>query len=110
MHLPDPADLEACLDATRAALMAGDMDALAKLAELVETARAAGSAPNEAAARRIKSKAEHNGRMLQAALKGVRAARQRAQELGTQGRFSTYDAGGRRDQHGLASAIPARRL
>lgn len=108
--LLDPVDLEACLDATRVALMAGDMDSLAKLAALVDAASTAGSAPDEAAARRIRRKAEHNGRMLQAALKGVRAARQRAMELGTQGRFSTYDAGGRRDQLGLGPAGPARRL
>ena len=107
---PETADLEACLDATRTALMAGDMVTLAKLAGLVEVAIASSGRPEGPALLRVKKKAEANGRILQAALKGVRAARQRAQELSNHGRFSTYDAGGRRDQIGVAAAIPARRL
>lgn len=108
--MADCAALEMILDRSRAALAAGDLAALAGLAAETEAALAAARQGDRALAARLAEKARRNERLLAAALAGVRAARRRAQELTDRGRFSTYDAGGRRAQPGLAAAAPARRL
>ncbi|MEZ5796994.1 MAG: hypothetical protein R3D63_05635 [Paracoccaceae bacterium] len=110
--MPDPASLETFLLATGAALKAGDLPLLADLADRVEAALAEGTAaggdPRQAA--RVLQAARENERLLLAAMKGVRAARARAAQLTDRGRFSTYDAGGRRDLLGMPPTGPARRL
>lgn len=99
-------DLEALLDETRAALLAGDILRLAALADRV----AAAPPPADLAQLdRTRRKAARNATLLSAAMKGLRAARRRAEEAGRQGRFSTYDAQGRRDEIG-SPAAPARRF
>lgn len=108
--MADCAALETILDRGRAALTAGDLAALAGLAAETEAALAAAGRCDRALALRLAGKARRNERLIAAALAGVRAARRRAQELTDQGRFSTYDAGGRRGQPGLAAGTPARRL
>ena len=100
------ADLEVILDDSRAALLAGDMARLADLAAALADA----SPPAEPAAlRRLRRKAERNAQLLAAALKGIRAAQRRLQDLTGQGRSSTYDAQGQRAEIGTAPP-PARRL
>ncbi|NGM44384.1 hypothetical protein G5B31_02405 [Rhodobacter sp. SGA-6-6] len=108
--MADCAALETILDRSREALAAGDLAALAGLAAETEAALADAGCCGRALAGRLAEKARRNERLIAAALAGVRAARRRAQDLTDQGRFSTYDAGGRRGQPGLVAATPARRL
>lgn len=100
-------DLEAILDDSRAALLAGDM---ARLADLADALAVAEPPSDPAALHRLRQKAERNAQLLAAALKGIRAARRRLQDLTGQGRSSTYDAQGRRGEIGAAPLPPARRL
>lgn len=103
-------DLAQCLRETRAALMAGDLTRLADLAPRLEAALATYRPASAAAAGNLLSDARENGRLLQAALRGVRAAKTRASELTDKGRFSTYDSRGQRNQPGLGTQMAARRL
>lgn len=102
--------LEQILDDTRLAILAGDFKALAELAERCEAFLSGGLARNPAELGRIAAKAERNATLLKAASRGVAAARRRARELAEGGRFSTYDAAGRRGQLTDDQAAPARRL
>ncbi len=108
--MADFAGLETILDETLAALKAGDLPGLSDLSERAEAALAAQSPCDAVLAGRLLSKAQRNERMITAAMKGVKAARQRVQDLTTTGRFSTYDAGGHRDQVGVAPSLPSRRV
>jgi hypothetical protein len=100
-------DLETLLDETRDALLAGDLLRLAALtAQLDQAAPAADPAPLA----RSRRKAARNAALLEAALKGIRAARRRATELAQPGRFSTYDATGRRGALGTDPCPPALRF
>ncbi|MFZ1470040.1 MAG: hypothetical protein WAT09_13850 [Paracoccaceae bacterium] len=98
------------MDETLAALKRGDLPGLAALTARSDAALEAGGACDLALAQRLQAKAQKAARMIAAASKGVKAARQRVQDLTTEGRFSTYDSGGRRDQVGVSPAMAARRL
>ena len=100
--MADFSRIEKALDLTREALCKGDMPALDGLAAEVEAAIAEPGACSRAVARRLADKAALNERLIAAAMQGIRAAKRRAQDLTDQGRFSTYDATGRRGQPGLA--------
>lgn len=89
--------LEALLDHTRDALIAGDISNLAALAEQVEALVADLPQLDRPAAERLNQKANRNARLLQAAQRGVRAARQRVIEIQAGPALSTYDARGRRE-------------
>lgn len=104
--------LETILDRTRAALMAGDITALEGMAADAEAAlTAAVGHCDRTTAERLAEKARHNEQLIGAAMKGIRAAQRRAQDLTDRGRFSTYDSGGQRGQPGLApQGAAARRL
>ena len=109
--MTDTAGLEGILDETRKALMAGDLAALAGLALAAEqtlTRLKPDCTPE--AAERLAQKARPNERLITAALRGMKAATRRVRELTDDGRFSTYDANGRRNQPGLASPAAARRI
>ena len=108
--MPDFAGIETILDETHAALRAGNLPLLEVLSARTDLALDANGGCDRSLAQRLQRKAQRNARMIAAAMKGVKAARQRAQDLTTQGRFSTYDAGGRRDQVGLSTTAPSRRL
>lgn len=92
------AALEAQLDAAHAALRAGQLDALdilndktgALILRLAPTS-------DKAALMRLKAKAARNAACLQAAARGLRAARRRIEEVQTarQG-LGTYDSKGKR--------------
>jgi hypothetical protein len=88
--------LEDLLDRTHAALLAGDLAALSGLDERLAAAAEALPAPSLATARRLQRKAERNARLLQAAGRGLRAARARMAEIATGPGLATYDAQGRK--------------
>jgi hypothetical protein len=103
-------DLDAALDGTYAALLAGDLAALGGLSLTLENLADALPGLDRAAADRLRAKADRNGRMLQAAARGVRAARGRLAEISAAPTLTTYDARGRRESVGQVSAAPPRRL
>jgi hypothetical protein len=88
--------LEDLLDQTHAALLAGDLAALSGLDERLSAAAGALPTPSMATARRLQRKAERNARLLQAAGRGLRAARARMAEIATGPGLATYDARGRK--------------
>ena len=96
-----PSLLEDLLDQTRDALLSGNLAALAGLD--IQLAAEAGKLPplDSVAARRLQSKAQRNARLLQAAGRGLRAARDRMTEIASIPGLATYDAQGRK------AAIPA---
>lgn len=100
-------DLESLLDATRAALLAGDLDGLAGLTRQLEAALA-GAALSPADLAALQLRASHNARLIAAASRGVRAARRRLAEVTACQGLVTYDAAGRRDVV-AAPALPVRR-
>lgn len=110
--MADFAGLETVLDDMHSALLAGKLAHLGDLAAMAEGALAlaeAGDCPSDLALR-LREKARRNERLLTAAARGVKAARQRAKDLAEAGRFQTYGADGRRDMLGVAAQAPARRL
>lgn len=102
-----PDTLESLLDATRAALLAGDLDALAALSLALETALD-GAPLTAAQAAALRDRADRNARLIAAASRGVRAARRRLAEVTACQGLVTYDAAGRRDVV-AAPALPVRR-
>ncbi len=88
--------LEDLLDQTHGALLAGDLAALAGLDDRLSAAAEALPTLNLATARRLQRKAERNARLLQAAGRGLRAARDRMAEIATGPGLATYDAQGRK--------------
>jgi hypothetical protein len=98
--------LENLLDQAFAALMAGDLAALTGLDARIDAAAATLPDMGEAAVHRLKRKAQRNERLLLAAGRGLRSARDRVADiLGGQG-LATYDAQGRKS----ALAGPTRAL
>lgn len=110
MPSPDRSGLEMILVQSRKALLAGDLAGLAGLSGQLETVPLTEMPKTLAEARRIKQMAEENELLFAAAMKGVRAARQRLRDLSEHGRFSTYESNGRRQQTGVSNQAPARRL
>ena len=100
--------LEALLDQAAAALMAGDLAALARLAPKIEAARIAPT--DRASAERLEQKARRNARLLEAATRGVKAARLRMSEIARGPTFTTYDARGHKAEIAPAGLTPARRV
>jgi hypothetical protein len=86
--------LEDLLDRAAEALVAGDITALAALAPRIEESAARMVPVDRASAGRLHQKSERNARLLEAASRGVMAARRRVTEI-TQGpTLTTYDARG----------------
>jgi hypothetical protein len=100
--------LEDLLDAVSDALLAGDLATLSRLAPEVEAATV--SAPDQASADRLQRKALRNARLLQAATRGVKAARLRVGEITRGPTLTTYDAQGRKALIASTSREPARRV
>jgi hypothetical protein len=88
--------LEDLLDQTRDALLSGNIADLARLGPLVDTQ--AGLLPrlDTATADRLRRKAEGNARLLQAAGRGLRAARARLADITAGPSLTTYDERGRK--------------
>jgi hypothetical protein len=99
--------LEDLLDQAAEALLAGDLVALAALTPRIESA-----APpqDRATAERLQAKARRNARLLEAATRGVKAARLRVAEITRGPTLTTYDARGQKAQIAPQGLIPARRV
>ena len=100
--------LEQLLDETAAALLAGDLAALDRLTPEIESAGVA--PPDRATAERLRRKADRNARLLQAATRGVKAARLRVTEITRGPTLTTYDARGQKALIPSGSAETARRV
>jgi hypothetical protein len=101
------APLEDLLDQAAQALLAGDLAALGPLAPLIESA----SLPQDrATAERLQVKAQRNARLLEAATRGVKAARLRVAEITRGPTLTTYDARGQKAQITPQGLGPARRV
>jgi hypothetical protein len=92
---PLPDGLDGLLDATRDALLAGDLSALAGLGARVSAEMDRLPALDARDAQRLRTKAERNARLLQAAGRGLRAARDRMAEITSGPSLATYDRDGR---------------
>jgi hypothetical protein len=86
--------LEDLLDRVAEALLVGDLAALGFLTPAIEQCTATSLHPDRAAAARLVVKAQRNGRLLDAASRGVSAARQRVTEITRGPALTTYDARG----------------
>ncbi|MBN8632998.1 MAG: hypothetical protein J0L76_19360 [Rhodobacterales bacterium] len=100
--------LEALLDKAAEALLAGDLAALARLAPGIEAARIAPT--DRESAERLQRKAQRNARLLDAAARGVKAARLRMTEISRGPMLTTYDARGQRAEIAPPGGAPARRV
>lgn len=104
------AELDHSLDRLRAALRRGDLAELALAATAIEAQLTAlDQPPDEAILHRLRGKAERNLKLLEAAARGLRAARHRLQEIAAGGRgLSTYDMRGQRADLGAGGSIGRR--
>lgn len=100
--------LDLLLDRAADALLAGDLTALAALTPQIESAHVA--PPDRASVERLQRKAQRNARLLEAAIRGVKAARLRVTEITRGPTLTTYDARGQKAQIGPVGLTPARRV
>jgi hypothetical protein len=100
--------LEALLDQAAAALVEGDLAALARLTPEIEALRIA--PVDRAGAERLHRKALRNARLLDAATRGVKAARLRMTEITRGPTLTTYDARGLKAEIAPLGLEPARRV
>ena len=101
------APLEDLLDQAAQALLAGDLSALATLTPRIESA----ALPQDrATAERLQAKAQRNARLLEAATRGVKAARLRVAEITRGPTLTTYDARGQKAQIAPQGLTAARRV
>lgn len=101
---------ETLLDRTYDSLIAGDLTALAALAEEFGTAQPTIAPLDRAGAERLRDKADRNERLLRAAARGVRAAGLRVAELAREPSLVTYDSRGRRASVGQICAEAPKRF
>jgi hypothetical protein len=102
------ATLEELLDQTHAALLRGDLAALSGLFPMIE-GKAQTVPRNRALIERLRTKADRNMRLLQAAARGVRAAKGRLAEIAAGPVLTTYTARGHREAVApLSDAAPKR--
>jgi hypothetical protein len=102
-------DTDAVLDRTYAALLRGDLAALGPLAAEL-AALPALQRLDRGTADRLGAKVARNSRLMQAAARGVRAARGRLTEISAEPALTTYDARGRRLSVGQVSGDAPRRF
>ncbi len=100
--------LEDLLDQAAAALLAGDLAALARLTPGIEAARI--TSVDRAGAERVQRKAQRNARLLDAATRGVKAARLRMTEIARGPTLTTYNARGQKAEIAPLGLEPARRV
>lgn len=100
--------LDLLLDRAADALLVGDFSALAALTSQIESASV--TLPDRASAERLQRKAQRNARLLEAASRGVRAARLRVAEITRGPTLTTYDARGQKAQIAPLGLTPARRV
>jgi hypothetical protein len=102
------ANLEALLDAAAEALLVGNLAALSQLTPQIESVSI--TPPDRATAERLHAKAQRNARLLQAASRGVKAARLRVAEITRGPTLTTYDARGQKALVATSGLEPARRV
>jgi hypothetical protein len=100
--------LEALLDHAAEALLSGDLATLAELTPQIETASLI--APDRISAERLQRKALRNARLLEAATRGVKAARLRMTEITRGPMLTTYDARGQKAMIAPLGLEPAKRV
>ena len=103
------ATLDSLLDLAADALLRGDLAALAGLTQAIE-AQADTPPQDRAMAERLRVKADRNARLLQAAGRGVRAARARLADIAAGPVLTTYDSHGRRESVARLALGPTRRV
>jgi len=103
------AELDALLDQAGEALLRGELAALPSLTAEIERAAEALSDDPELLVR-LRAKSERNGRLTEAAARGVRSARARLAEIASAPVLTTYDAAGRRAAIGLLGEAAPKRL
>lgn len=113
MPAVDPlSGLVALLEEERRVLLAGDFAALADLGDRKERLLAiaeSSTRPDAPGLAALRSAAEANRLLLAAALRGVRAARERLDTARSGGpALSTYDASGRAETHGRGTTVERR--
>lgn len=101
--------LEELLDQTQAALLQGDLAALAMLGPRVEAVADSLGAADAGTADRIRHKARRNLILLEASSAGLRAAQARLGDILAGPTLTTYDAMGRKAAIALVSAAAPRR-
>lgn len=99
--------LESLLDQAADALLAGDLAALSDLAPRIE---AAAPPQDPGTLERLRAKARRNARLLDAAMRGVKAARHRVAEITRGPTLTTYDARGQKAEIVASGMMPARRV
>ncbi|MES2813552.1 MAG: hypothetical protein V4720_01505 [Pseudomonadota bacterium] len=99
--------LEDLLDQAAEALLAGDLSGLAGLTPRIESA---GLPQDLATAQRLQAKAQRNARLLEAATRGVKAARLRLAEIKRGPMLTTYDSRGLKADIAPQGLSPARRV
>jgi hypothetical protein len=100
--------LEVLLDRAADALIAGNLPELVLLAPQIESV--AVRATDRVEAERLRAKADRNARLLDAAMRGLKAARHRVGEITRGPTLSTYDARGQKAVIAPMSGLPARRV
>lgn len=96
--------LETLLDLTAAALIAGDFDALTRLTSQIEAQGL--TTTDRRTAEALQAKAQRNARLLDAATRGVKAARLRLTEVVRGPTLTTYDSRGQKAQ--ISSLVETR--
>lgn len=91
--------LDGLLDATRDALLAGDLAALSGLGDRVSAEVDRLQVLDARDAQRLRTKAERNARLLRAAGRGLSAARDCMAEIVSGPSLTTYDKDGRKARH-----------
>jgi hypothetical protein len=102
------ASLEDLLDAAAEALLTGNLATLSRLTPQIESISV--SPQDQATAERLHAKAQRNARLLQAATRGVKAARLRVAEITRGPTLTTYDARGQKSQLATSGLDPAKRV
>jgi hypothetical protein len=101
------AQIEDLLDQVAQALFVGHLDQLAALTQQIESA---GLPQDRTSAERLHAKAQRNARLLDAATRGVKAARLRVAEITRGPTLTTYDARGHKALIPQQGTGPSRRV
>jgi hypothetical protein len=100
--------LERLLDSAAEALIAGDFDTLSRLTPQIESLSP--GTPDRKTAEILQAKALRNARLLDAASRGLGAARQRLSEAKRGPNLTTYNARGQKAQISTMTDVPTRRV
>ena len=110
--MTDAVGLEAVLDQLHHCILTADFASLPKIIEETERQlERLASLSDRSVVQRLKHKADRNGRCLQAAARGLRAAQRRLGEVSAADtQLSTYTKSGKRNEVALMPGAMAKRL